>query len=178
MQQTPFQVLQDIAGRSRQLAVGLPSQEEVQTFWSGIGFTLAGQQFVAPMAQVVEILTAPGYTRLPGVKTWVIGVSNVRGRLVPLMDLTRYFSLTSSAQSYRTKRILVVEHQDTLNGLVVDSVEGMQHFPVEGFHEGSSELPEQMLEFVAGCYERNGKEWSVFKVQELVTSQEFMKVAL
>ncbi len=179
MQETPFQVLQNIADRSRQLAVGLPSQQEVQTYWSGIGFTLGGQKFLAPMEQVTEILTAPGYTRLPGVKPWVIGVSNVRGRLVPIIDLGKFFNIPASTQSYRTKRILVIEHHDMLNGLVVESVEGMQHFPVETFSDEGVELPgEGISDYADGHYLRNAQPWVVFGVQELVTSQNFMQVAM
>ena len=39
------------------------------------------------MGEVSEILDPPDYTRVPGVKDWVVGIANVRGSLLPLMDL-------------------------------------------------------------------------------------------
>lgn len=85
--QTPFQLLVDIDQRCRRLAAGLPAQQEAVQSWSGIGFRMGGRFFVAPMGEVGEVLHEPRYTQLPGVKTWVKGVANVRGRLLPIMDL-------------------------------------------------------------------------------------------
>ncbi len=124
----PFAALSDIAKRSKSFAEGLPAQEEVVELWSGIGFTLAGEHFVAPMGEVIEILHLPRVTQIPGVKNWMLGLANVRGRLLPVMDLGHFFNLTKTSMSSRNKRVLVVEHGEVLSGLVVDSVQGMQYF--------------------------------------------------
>ena len=76
----PFVVLATIASRSTVGARGLPQQIDAMTTWSGIGFNLMGLRFVVPMTEVAELLERPGSTRIPGVKPWVKGVANVRGR--------------------------------------------------------------------------------------------------
>ena len=81
--QTPFQLLFEIDQRCRALAAGLPAQQQVVQSWSGIGFRMGERLFVAPMGEVSEVLHEPRYTSLPGVKSWVKGVANVRGRLLP-----------------------------------------------------------------------------------------------
>lgn len=174
---TPYQLLASIASRSLQVAAGLPAQEEVQSYWSGIAFTLAGSNYVAPMDEVYEILSVQGFTRLPGVKPWMFGVSNVRGRLVPIIDMAMFLG-ERSQQSYRNKRILIIENEEFLYGLVVDSVEGMQHFPMDSYSEQSPpEVSAQILPFVQGHYTRDNRVWAVFSMHELVTSSEFMQVA-
>lgn len=96
---TPFQRLLEIDHRCRSLAVGLPSQRQAVQTWGGIGFRMGGRLFVAPMGEVVEVLHEPRQTLLPGVKQWVRGGANVRGRLLPVMDLCGYFGLELHCRS-------------------------------------------------------------------------------
>ena len=55
-QLTAFSALVALAERSQQLALELPAKENAQTHWQGLGFSLLGQQFVAPMSEVAELL--------------------------------------------------------------------------------------------------------------------------
>ena len=88
----PFALLLNIADRSRRNASALPQQVEV-LLWGGL---LAGI-FAADMNDVAEILQPPRLTKVPGVRSWVLGVANVRGRLVPVMDLAGLLGLPSRA---------------------------------------------------------------------------------
>ena len=117
--QTPFQLLLEIDQRCRLLAAGLPLQQTAVQTWSGIGFRMGERLFVAPMGEVGEVLHEPRYTLLPGVKTWVKGVANVRGRLLPVMDLCGFFGNELSPLR-KQRRVLVVDHQDVFAGLTVD----------------------------------------------------------
>ncbi len=64
---------------------------------------------------------------MPGVKPWVKGVANLRGRLLPVMDLGGFLGLELS-KARKQRRVLVVEYNDLFVGLLVDEVVGMQHF--------------------------------------------------
>lgn len=172
---TPFQRLLEIDNRCRALAAGLPAQQEAVQTWGGIGFRMGERLFVAPMGEVAEVLHEPRYTLLPGVKQWVKGVANVRGRLLPVMDLCGYFGLELSALR-KQRRVLVVEHADIFAGLIVDEVFGMQHFPVEGFSEQLPELESAVAPFVQGVFSRE-RPWLVFSPYALTHHQEFLDVA-
>jgi len=178
MKQAPFQLLNKIAKANLANALGLPAQEEAQEFWSGVSFSLAGCQFVAPMEQVSEIISVPSLTRLPGVKSWVQGVANIRGRLIPVMDLASFTQSESKSIDLSKKRLLIVESGDVLNGLVVDSVEGMQHFPVEAFSETPGKSPEDFNSFLHGSYLHNNSQWTVIALHDLVVSADFMQIAV
>lgn len=91
--QTAFELLLDIDRRCRLLAADLPSQEARLQRWSGIGFRLGPHWYVAPMGEVAEVLHEPRCTLMPGVKPWVKGVANLRGRLLPVMDLGGFLGL-------------------------------------------------------------------------------------
>jgi twitching motility protein PilI len=171
----PFAALVDIAQRSIISAQGLPAQVDIKPHWSGIGFKLAGHRFVAPMSEVSEILAQPPATRLPGVQSWVSGVSNVRGRLLPLIDLESFFGGTLGGRKRR--RVLALELGDLYTGLIVSEVYGMQHIPVDSFRDEVPEAIDTLKPFLAGSYNHNNEVWSVFSPFKLAQNAEFFNAA-
>jgi len=176
-QAAPFAVLTDIARRSRSMAAGLPEQEEAVELWNGIGFILAGERYVAPMGEVTEILHVPRFTHIPGVRPFLLGAANVRGRLLPLVDLANFFDIPRSSRNARERRVLVVEQGDVFSGLVVDTVLGMQYFAKDSFRASTNGVPENVQPFVNGGYERNDEIWKVFSAATLVEDERFLDVA-
>lgn len=173
---TPFALLQDIASRSKSNAYDLPQQVEVVQYWRGVGFLLGGQSCLAGLGQVSEILHMPKVTRVPNVRNWVLGVANVRGRLVPVMDLAGMLGLVSRSNA-RNRRVLVVDQGEMLAGLLVDAVLGMQQFPQDGLRS----LPGQqmgMADFVRDGFVKDERVWGIFRMDELIQSQDFLRIAV
>ncbi|HEX4869545.1 MAG TPA: chemotaxis protein CheW, partial [Moraxellaceae bacterium] len=162
-----FIKLLEIAERSRQRAVGLPAGGQATETWSGIGFTLGGQHFLAAMGEVNEVLAVPRYTHVPGVKPWMKGIANVRGRLLPITDLLAYFNRRSELQEHR-RRLLVIDQADVFAGLVVDDVLGMQHFPVADYSSDAPDVLPELQPFVQGAFRRGDTWWAVFSLARLV----------
>lgn len=172
----PFAALLALAQSSVDNAYGLPAQVDIKPHWTGIGFTLAGQRLVAPMAEVAEIFAVPNTTRLPGVKPWVRGVANVRGRLLPLMDMEVFFG-NGLAGSRKQHRVMALEFGDVYTGLIVSEVHGMQHFPVDSFHNDIPETLAPMQPFLAGAYRHRDQDWAVFSPFRLVRDERFFNAA-
>ena len=176
---TAFELLLQIDQRCRLLAADLPSQPTRQDRWSGIGFRLGEQWYVAPMGEVSEVLHEPRFTQLPGVKPWVKGVANLRGRLLPIMDLAGFFSGNETGHELsalrKQRRVLVVEHNDVFAGLMVDEVFGLQHFAQDSL-EPVDNVRGPISAFIKGRFQRE-QSWQVFSPFALVQSQGFMNVA-
>jgi len=170
-----FIKLLEIAERSRQRTLGLATAGQAAEFWSGVGFTLGGQYFVAPMGEVAEVLAVPRYTSVPGVKNWMKGLANVRGRLLPIMDLLSFLNRPSALHDHR-RRLIVVDQGDIFSGLVVDEVLGMQHFSVNDYQAQGLGLPE-LEPYLQGGFQRDGRLWSVFLVSRLVEDPQFLQAA-
>lgn len=160
----------------RERAAGLPQQTEIIEYWSGIGFTMDGVKYVSPIAEVSEILPVPRYTRVPGVMGWMKGIANVRGRLLPIMDLIGYFNHKSALQEKR-RRLLVLDYGDVYSGLVVDEVMGMQHFPVDSYSRDSGERDAAIVPYTDGAYTRDDGKWIVFSPHRLAEDPRFLQVA-
>lgn len=174
--QSPFQLLVTLDRQCRSQAAGLPSQQQTVQTWSGVGFRMGDRYFVAPMGEVAEVLHEPRYTQLPGVKGWVKGVANVRGRLLPVMDLCGFFGSELSPLR-KQRRLLVVDHSEVFAGLTVDEVFGMQHFPVDTFAEQLPPLEAVIEPFIHGVFQRE-RPWLVFSPHALALSQGFLDVAV
>lgn len=172
----PFALLQQLALRSHTNAAALPQQLEAVTYWRGVGFMLAGHTLVADMNQVAEILQPPHLTRVPGVRSWVLGVANVRGRLVPVMDLAGLLGLPSKT-NWRNRRVLVVGQGDHLSGLLVDAVLGMQQFATDRLIDIEN-LEPALAKFCPQGYMRDDRAWPVFQLDQLAQAPEFLQVAV
>ena len=169
--QTAFELLLDIDRRCRLLAADLPSQETRLQGWSGIGFRVGEQWFVAPMGEVAEVLHEPRCTLMPGVKTWIRGVANLRGRLLPVMDLGGFLGHVLP-KTGKQRRVLVVEYQDIFIGLLVDEVVGMQHFAQDALSTSTAgDAP-----FIQGQFDGD-QLWQVFSPFALAQAPGFMDVA-
>lgn len=174
--QRPLEVLQSLELRSKQNAFGLPQQIDVKNTWDGVGFMLGQTRLVAAMDEVLEILKMPPMTYVPGAKSWVKGIANVRGTLLPIMDLKGFMGKTL-VDVDRRSRVLVVRHKGIAAGLLVDEVLGMQHFFEEEFKAGSKGLDEVVARYVEGVYHQRGTDWSVFGFHRLLETAEFLQVA-
>lgn len=95
--------LADLAN-ARQTGRNDPDQED----WLGVVFEVAGQRLVAPMGEISEVLAMPELTSMPLTKPWLLGVANVRGRLLPLTDLALFLGLEAK-ERLKSRKVLVVD---------------------------------------------------------------------
>lgn len=178
MTNSAFRALAELAESSRETAQGLPSQETSAPRWSGVGFSLLGERFVSSMGHVSELLEVPDSTRMPGVQPWVIGLSNVRGRLLPLFDLSAFLGGTMTTPR-KSQRVLVLETEVLYSGIVVENSFGMQHFSAEQFNEQVYGLPETVGGYTDGAYKDiTGETWPVFSLAKLAEDAKFINAAL
>ena len=172
----PILLLQDIESRSRANARGLPQQKAVKDEWSGIGFRVGDLHMVAPLGHVVEILTFPELSRVPGAKSWVLGIANVRGNLLPVMDMKNY--LFSHPAAVRKKsRVLVLNHRGVFSGLLVDEVMGMRRFFAETRAVTPTTTDSAVKPYIEHIYKHDSEQWLVFSMHKLAESQTFLQVA-
>ncbi len=83
----PFELLAEMERRSRQAHAG-EGAGAMPAEWVGVGFRIGEEQFVASRDQVREVLMLPeSMTRVPGAKRWLLGIANLRGHLLPLVDV-------------------------------------------------------------------------------------------
>lgn len=86
-----------------------------------VSFVLAGEEYGVPILSVQEIIRYETLTRVPQSPEFVDGVLNLRGQVIPVVNLRRKFGLNEQEVD-RATRIIVVEVKDRIVGIVVDEV--------------------------------------------------------
>ena len=173
---TPYALIKEIEARSRTKALGLPQQVEVRRTWSGIGFRVGELLLVSSLGEVGEILVSPPLTRLPHAKRWVKGIANIRGSLLPVMDMRDFIEGIPTDTDRRT-RVLMIQYENISAGLLVDEAMGLRHFFDEERVGGLSTLPDAYRDFISGGYKQGNTQWGVFNMEKLITHKRFMEVA-
>lgn len=176
-QKDPVALLRDIERRSLEHAAGLPQQEDIKSTALAMCFRMGDLNFVTPVDEVVELLTYPAISRVPGTKTWVKGIANVRGNLLPIMDLQDYLAKQPTKLTAKS-RVLVVNHAGIFAGLLVDEVLGLRHFQEEERKRKLPEVDNFIKSYLIGTYQQDSVEWGIFSMHALAKSPLFLQVAV
>ena len=87
----PFELLRTLDLRARAAAQGQTESGASGPEWVGIAFRMGGEAFLLAREETREVLSYPvSVTRIPGAKNWVRGLANVRGQLLPIIDLRSF----------------------------------------------------------------------------------------
>jgi twitching motility protein PilI len=175
-QQTPFEALADYERRSLAHAAGVPEQIEAPGLWRGIGFRIGARYLVSGIGEVNEILTYPALTLVPGTRPWLLGVANVRGNLVPLIDLKHYLEGERSTLT-DSSRVLLVRQAGGSVGLLVDEVLGQRNFSEEQRSQAIGEEDDRYDRYVSEKYPLGDMLWGLFSMAALVRTPEFAQAA-
>ncbi|MDH3978073.1 MAG: chemotaxis protein CheW [Gammaproteobacteria bacterium] len=177
LKEQPFELLREIERRSKAALAGTSVDDVDAAEWVGIAFRLVDEQFVVRRDSIREVLMVPDViTRVPGAKPWVRGLANVRGHLLPIIDLN-FFLGAGRYSGQRDARVLVIKGADLLVGLIVDEVYGFRRF-LDG--EWSESVPQTLVkcdQFIDGAFERGDDNWPVFSVDRLERSETFRSAA-
>ena len=84
-----------------------------------VGFIVGDEEFSVPILSIQEIIKPIEWTRVPQVPDYVLGVFNLRGSVIPLIDLRLKFGLPSMKHTDET-RFIVMKHDDQVAGFVID----------------------------------------------------------
>lgn len=177
-QLTPFAALADYEQRSLTHIAGLPEQIEAPGLWRGIGYRVGARRFVSGIDEVGEILSMPTVTIVPGTRKWLLGVANVRGNLVPIVDLKHYLTDEKTLLSDFSRVLLVRQPGGSSVGLLIDELLGQRSFSEEQRGHAEEEYDERFQRFVVENYPIGEERWGLFSMAALVRSHDFIQAAL
>ena len=173
----PFDLLLDLESRTVKGAAGLPTLDRVEDEWVGVGFRIGNSRLIAAMSDVKEIMDLPDYTTVPGVKSWIVGVANVRGSLLPIMDMKGYL-LGEDIQQRNKGRVIVIDYKGFHTGLVVEEIYGMRHFRESDETQDIPEVHENILPFIQRAFKQDDEHWPVIDFIEMTQDERFAHASL
>jgi twitching motility protein PilI len=173
----PFELLKELEKRSRTVTTANAPEASAGPEWVGVACRMGGETFLIAREETREVLGYPAViTRIPGAKSWVRGLANVRGSLLPMVDLRQFLGSGATAAG-RNTRVVVVNHRDIPAGLVVDEVLGFRRFAESEFNAEAPPTVIRCEAYLAGAFRRGGEVWPVLSLKTLVESQSFLQAA-
>jgi purine-binding chemotaxis protein CheW len=118
--------LNELIDKQEELNVKMSGEDEEEVVSEGsiiqlVSFVLEDVEYGVDILAVHEILRFPEITRLPNTPNFIKGVINLRGNVIPVVDVRKRFGF-SRARITDLTRIIVIETTDKLTGLMVDNV--------------------------------------------------------
>jgi twitching motility protein PilI len=177
----PFEILAEYEQRSLAHVAGLPEQLDAPGLWRGVGFRIGQKRLAAGFDEVVEILPMPQVTPVPGAQPWMLGVANIRGNLLPIVDLKQFLEGERTV-IHEGQRVLIVRQPGGDVAVTIDELFG-QRSCVEEQLLPAGTLSEHQLDagryahFVDRAYAYADNTWGIFSLERLARTPEFRQAA-
>lgn len=134
-----------------------------------LNFRIAGEDYAIHVAYVTEIVRLQKIFAVPDVQSHIRGVINLRGRVIPLLDVRVRFGLAESEFNDRTV-VVVIETEGCPTGLVVDGVYGICEMPPDQLEAAPPAMRTGARPLVTGLGKRGDKVSFVIDVPTLVST--------
>ncbi len=136
-----------------------------------VTFSIGEEEFGVDILKVQEIIRTMEITKVPRAQDFVEGVINLRGKVIPIIDLRRRFGLDSKGHDKHT-RIIVIEINNMIVGFVVDSVSEVLRIPA-----GTVEPPPPVVaglesEYISGVGKLQDRLLILLDLDKLLSSED------
>jgi len=121
-----------------------------------VGFRIGRETFGLPISIVREIVRVPEITSVPNAPEYIEGVINLRGRIIPVVDLRKRFG-DKTFERDKKNRIVVVELGSRAVGLIVNSASEVLRIRPSEIDEPHNVFKEGELNYIAGIGKLNGR---------------------
>jgi twitching motility protein PilI len=173
----PFELLAELERRGRAVSAHADQQAPTGREWVGVALRMAGDLYLVAREETREVLGVPASTtRVPGAKPWIRGLANVRGQLLPIVDLRQFFG-SGVTPITRNTRVLVVNHREIPAGLLVDEVLGFRRFAEGEFTGDAPPTVARCERYLAGAFRRAQEQWPVLNLRAVLESPAFAEAA-
>ena len=140
-----------------------------------VGFRIGNETYGVRIAAVREIVRVPEITAVPSAPDLIEGVINLRGKIIPVMDLRKRFGQTEII-SDKKNRILVVELENKLIGLIVNAASEVLKIPPSDVDSPGSDFAEGESSYVTGVGKLKGRLIILLDIAKLLQCPEYKRL--
>jgi purine-binding chemotaxis protein CheW len=132
-----------------------------------VGFQLAQQEYAFRIEQIQEIVILDKVTKTPQVPEYVEGVCNLRGSIIPIINLRKLFGLEPKPVDGETRTIVVNVGQRTM-GCTVDTVSQVMRIPEENIQPAPETVTANGAGYISGFARQNDRLMILLDIDELL----------
>lgn len=146
---TPQQRYEMMRERSRKIARAPEERSSVEQAIELVEFTLGQERYAVESSFIREVCPLKDITPLPGAPSFVVGIINVRGQIVSVIDLRRLFGL-ADAELSGVGNVIILHNAQMEFGILTDEVVGMSHLSPENLQPSLLVLAGAREEYLLG----------------------------
>ncbi|SEI46119.1 purine-binding chemotaxis protein CheW [Allopseudospirillum japonicum] len=141
-----------------------------------VTFRLAEETYGINVMQVQEVLRYTEIAPVPGAPDYVLGIINLRGNVVTVIDTRKRFGLMSSDVSDAT-RIVIIEAEKQVVGILVDSVSEVVYLNQSEIETAPNVGNEESAKFIQGVCNKNNELLILVELNKMMNEEEWAEVA-
>lgn len=141
-----------------------------------VTFHLEDEKYGVPVEQVKEVLRYTEITPVPGAPDYVLGIINLRGNVVTVLDTRKRFALQAFEITDAT-RIVIIEVDNQVIGILVDSVSEVMRLNSEEIETAPNVGNDESSRYIQGVASRNGNLLILVDINKLLTDEEWQEMA-
>lgn len=154
-------------------AVAKPSQETIRRW---VTFRLEGEIYGIDVLQVQEVLRVSEIVPVPGAPDFILGIINLRGNVVTVIDTRKCFGLPAQEPD-DASRIVIIESGKNIAGLLVDSVAEVVNISSSQIEVAPDVGTTEAAKYIQGISHHNNELLILVDVNRLLTPEEWGEVA-
>lgn len=141
-----------------------------------VTFHLDNEKYGIKVMQVQEVLRMTEIAPVPGAPDYVIGIINLRGNVVTVIDTRRRFGLMDAEPSDET-RIVIIEADNNVVGILVDSVAAVVDLRVSEVETAPNVGNDESSKYIQGVSSHGNELLILVDVNKLLSDEEWQEVA-
>jgi len=140
-----------------------------------VTFKLAGETYGVNVMQVQEVLRYTEIAQVPGAPSYVIGIINLRGNVVTVIDTRERFALPPG-EITDNSRIVIIEADSHVVGILVDSVAEVVYLRQSEIETAPNVGNEESAKFIQGVCHKNDELLILIELDKLLTDDEWAEI--
>lgn len=143
--------------------------EEINQF---VVFKVGIEEYAVPILKVNEIIRLKGIniTEIPNTYEYIIGIINLRGEVIPIMDLRLRFNMERKELD-ESHRIIIVNLQSKTVGLLVDSVSEVAQVKGEDISLPPEEISDLDNKYITGVAKHNDRLFIILDIDKIISDK-------
>ncbi len=155
---------------------GQQSQSEDDKVLQYVTFRLDDETYGIGVMQIQEVLRYTEIAPVPGAPDYVLGIINLRGNVVTVIDTRRRFGL-ADAEITDASRIVVMESDSQVMGILVDSVAEVVYLKASEIETAPNVGNEESAKFIQGVCNKNGELIILVEFDKMLSDHEWAELA-
>jgi purine-binding chemotaxis protein CheW len=146
-------------------------EEETREISQFVTFSLGEEEYGIEIMKVQEIIGYQGFTRIPNVPDFIKGVLNLRGTVVPVVDLRKKFSMEDKEYTKFTV-IIILEALGRIMGIIVDAISDVVSLTEQDIQDPPSFNDTVRTDFIKGMGKKNDKLIILLDMDKVLSQEE------